>query len=148
MGKISIIAFSLWVLPSEKLFPNWKSLKIFLLNSIVLAFKYKYDPFRAFPYGSVVKNMPANTGDIRDTGSILCCEDPLEKDMTTHFSILKSHRKRSLVGYSPWGLNVRYNLATEHTHIYDPFQIKFWIHFSWRSNLLFTLCIWLSFYHY
>ena len=33
-------------------------------------------------------------------------EDPLEKELATHFSILawKSHGRRSLVGYSPWGL--------------------------------------------
>ena len=32
-------------------------------------------------------------------------EDPLEKDMATHSSVLagKSHGQRSLVGYSPWG---------------------------------------------
>ena len=33
-------------------------------------------------------------------------EDPLEKEMTTHSSILvwkKSLGQRSLVGYSPWG---------------------------------------------
>ena len=32
-------------------------------------------------------------------------EDPLEKDMATHSSILvwKIHGQRSLVGYSPWG---------------------------------------------
>ena len=31
-------------------------------------------------------------------------EDPLEKEMATHSSILvgKSHGQRSLVGYSPW----------------------------------------------
>ena len=34
-------------------------------------------------------------------------EDPLEKEMATHSSILpgKSHGWRSLVGYSPWGCN-------------------------------------------
>ena len=33
-------------------------------------------------------------------------EDPLEKEMATHSSILpgKSHGQRSLAGYSPWGL--------------------------------------------
>jgi len=41
-----------------------------------------------FPSGSVVKNLPANAGDARDTGSILGCEDPLEKEMATHSSIL------------------------------------------------------------
>ena len=45
-------------------------------------------------------------------------EDPLEKEMTTHSSILgihgKSHGERSLVGYSPWGhKRVRHNLATK-----------------------------------
>ena len=32
-------------------------------------------------------------------------EDPLEKEMTTHSSILagKSHSQRRLVGCSPWG---------------------------------------------
>ena len=32
-------------------------------------------------------------------------EDPLEKEMATHSSTLpgKSHGKRSLVSYSPWG---------------------------------------------
>ena len=32
-------------------------------------------------------------------------EDPLEKEMATHSSILvgKFHGQRSLVGYSPWG---------------------------------------------
>ena len=36
----------------------------------------------------VVKNPPANAGDIRDAGLSLGWEDPLEKDMVTHSSIL------------------------------------------------------------
>ena len=36
----------------------------------------------------VVKNPPTNAGDIRDMGLILGQEDPLEKGMVTHFSIL------------------------------------------------------------
>ena len=36
----------------------------------------------------VVKNLPANAGDIRDVGLILGLEDPLEEDMATHSSIL------------------------------------------------------------
>ena len=35
--------------------------------------------------GSVVKNPPANVGDV---GSILGQEDPLQKEMATHSSIL------------------------------------------------------------
>ena len=46
--------------------------------------------FLDFPGGSVVKNMPANKGDM---GSIPGQEDPLEKEMATHSSVLawKSH---------------------------------------------------------
>ena len=36
----------------------------------------------------VVKNPPANAGDVRDMGSILGREDPLEEDMAPHSSIL------------------------------------------------------------
>ena len=36
----------------------------------------------------MVKNLFVNVGDKRDTGSILGGEDPLEKEMTTHSSIL------------------------------------------------------------
>ena len=35
-------------------------------------------------------------------------EDPLEKGMATHSSVLacgESHGQRSLAGYSPWGCN-------------------------------------------
>ena len=41
-------------------------------------------------------------------------EDPLEKEMATHSSILawKSHGQRSLAGYSPWVARVRDDLAT------------------------------------
>ena len=35
-----------------------------------------------------VKNLPANAGDIRDTGSISGWEDPLETEMATHSSNL------------------------------------------------------------
>ena len=36
----------------------------------------------------VVKNPPANTGDIRHVGSIPGSEDPPEEGMATHSSIL------------------------------------------------------------
>ena len=41
--------------------------------------------FGGFPDGSAVKNSPANAGDL---GLIPGLEDPLEKEMTTHSSIL------------------------------------------------------------
>ena len=50
----------------------------------------------------VVKNLPANAGDIRDTGR----EDPLEEGMATHFSVLAWRipiDRGAWRGYSPWG---------------------------------------------
>ena len=54
-----------------------------------------------FPGGSVVKNPPPMQETwVRSPDQ----EDPLEKEMATHSSILgKSHGQRTLVGYSPWG---------------------------------------------
>ena len=53
--------------------------------------------------GSVVKNPPAVWEmQLQSLGQ----EDSLEKEMTTHSSVLtwmKSHGQRSLVGCSPWG---------------------------------------------
>ena len=56
----------------------------------------------SFPYGSAVKNPPAvwepQEIQVRSLGQ----GDSLEKEMTTHSSILagKSHGQRNLVGYS------------------------------------------------
>ena len=41
--------------------------------------------FLGFPGGSVIKNLPANAGDM---GRSLGREDPLEKEMAAHFSTL------------------------------------------------------------
>ena len=41
-----------------------------------------------FPRWHVVKNLPANARDIRDSGSIPGSEDPLEKGTATHSDIL------------------------------------------------------------
>ena len=58
--------------------------------------------FLGFTGGSVVKNLPANQETwVQSLGE----EDPLEKEMATHSSILawESHGQRCLVGYSVWG---------------------------------------------
>ena len=49
----------------------------------------------------MVKNSPAKQMWVRSLG----WEDPLEKGMTTHSSILarEFHGQRRLAGYSPWG---------------------------------------------
>ena len=44
--------------------------------------------FRAFQMALVVRNLPANAGDIRDTGSIPGSGRSLEKEMATRSSIL------------------------------------------------------------
>ena len=64
-----------------------------------------------FPTGSVVKNPPVMQ---EMQVQFLGWEDPLEKEMAAHFSILagKSTDKRSLVGYSPWGPK-RFSLETK-----------------------------------
>ena len=36
----------------------------------------------------MVKNLPANAGDVRDAGSIPGSEDPLEEGMATHSSVI------------------------------------------------------------
>ena len=56
-----------------------------------------------FPGGSVVKNLPANAGDMGDTGLIPGLERSLEEEIATHSGIpaWKSHGQKSVVGYSP-----------------------------------------------
>ena len=53
----------------------------------------------------VVKNLPANAGDIRDTGSILGLGRPLGGREWQPITLVllpgESHGQRSLVGYSP-----------------------------------------------
>ena len=52
----------------------------------------------------VVKNPPAKSGDVRDVGSVPGSEDPLEKEMATHSSILAWRILwTEELGYSPWG---------------------------------------------
>ena len=72
-----------------------------------------------FPGDSTVKNLPANAGDVLKTQvPSLDREDPLEKEMATHSSILdgKFHGQKSLVGYSPWGCKESDTTkAAEHT---------------------------------
>ena len=63
----------------------------FLFDSLLPTFGH-LGPFmtnsRGFPGGSVVKNPPANAGDVGDMCSILGPEDALEQEMATHSSIL------------------------------------------------------------
>ena len=51
-------------------------------------FLYLYGVRWASQVALVVKNLLANAGDIRDSGSIPGLEDPLEEGMATHSSML------------------------------------------------------------
>ena len=68
--------------------------------------------FMAFLDGTVVKSLPANAGDSRDTGSI---PGSGRSPAGGNGNLLQ----RSLVGYSPLGLKELDNhRATKHTHSY------------------------------
>ena len=53
----------------------------------------------------MVKNLPANAGDIKDAGVVPGWEDPQRRawQLTPIFVPGESHGQRSLVGYSPQG---------------------------------------------
>ena len=76
-------------------------------------------------------------------------EDPLEKEMAIHSSILpgESHGQRSLVGYSPWGH--KESDTTErltHTH---PIYITYILIYGNRKILHFTIiCTWRGMIHF
>jgi len=73
----------------------------------------------------LVQNLPANAGDARDTGLSLGPEDPLEKEMATHSSILTwriNSMGRGRPGYSPWGHKKD---TIEHRRI-DAFELWCW----------------------
>ena len=66
----------------------------------------------------MVKNLPANAGDVRDAGLIpgLGRSPGVGNGhLLQHFIIQKSHRQRSLAGYSPQGYE-ELDMA-EHTQI-------------------------------
>ena len=56
--------------------------------SILLLLLFLSNNIRDCPGDSVVRNSPGNVGDARDLGWIPGLEDPLEKKMATHSSIL------------------------------------------------------------
>ena len=50
----------------------------------------------------VVKKLPANVGDLRDLGSVVSGEDPLQEGVATHSSVLAWRIPRTeKPGYSP-----------------------------------------------
>ena len=92
---------------------------------------YTYIPtyiWASSPVAQMVKNLPVvQETQVRSLGQ----EDPLEKGMATHSSILAGefHGQRSLVGYSPWDhkeLDITEQLSLHtHTYIYIHTHIKY-----------------------
>ena len=71
-----------------------------IIYSLFILFIYFLTDPQTSPQGAVVKNLPANVGDARDTVFI-----PWRRKWqpTPVFLPGKFHGYRSLVGYSPWG---------------------------------------------
>ena len=61
----------------------------------------------------MVKNPPANTGDIRDLGLTLGWKIPWKRawQLTPVFLPGESHGQRSLGGHSPWGRRVGHDYS-------------------------------------
>ena len=78
-----------------------------LINGVILTWV-------AFSGGSVVKNPPASAEGVRDSGSTLGQEDPLEEEMVTHSTILawKVPWTEKPGGLQSMG-SVRHNWATK-----------------------------------
>ena len=74
----------------------------------------------------MVKNQPANAGDIKDSGLMWVRKIPWRRtwEPTPVFLLGKSHVQRSLRGYSPWGCKrVGHDLTTEHTRtLYNSYH--------------------------
>ena len=60
----------------------------------------------------MVKNLPANAGDVRDVGSVLRSEDPLKEEMAAHSSILA---RRLPWTEEPGGLHTVHGVAKNQT---------------------------------
>ena len=82
-------------------------------------------------------------------------EDPLEKEMANHSSILpgESHGQRSLVGYSPRGSQrVRHNWVHTHTYVYAYIHTHTHTHIGccfrtyWKYYIMHSMHV-LSFYN-
>ena len=71
-----------------------------------LNFSSFYALHGGFPGGTVVKNLPANAGDVGECGFDPCVRSILWRRACQPTPVLlpgESHGQRSLMGYSPWG---------------------------------------------
>ena len=74
-----------------------------------------------------VKNLPANAGDVRDTGSIpgLGTSPGEGNGYPLQYYCLENSRDRGgLVGYTPWGCRVGHTRTHTHTHTHTHTQTE------------------------
>ena len=79
----------------------------------------------------MIKNLPANAGDIRDSGSIPGWEDPLEEDMAAHSSILawripwtEEPDGLQSMGWQSWTQLSMYSTTLKITSVYFCFYFQ------------------------
>ena len=95
---------------------------------------------RGFPGGTVVKNAPAKTGDIRDVGLIPGWEDPLVKGYPLRYSCLENPMNRGAWRATcPWGhKELDTTEVTQHACIPTPtlpFFLIIQVHLSYMTPL-------------
>ena len=110
---------------------------------------------RGYPGGAGVKNLPASAEDTRDAGSSLGWVDPLEKEITTYFSILawkilwteEPGRQHSMglqrVGHVKWKYFLPYRWARTITAISNFWPSK--VNEGFQNE---TQCLWSSRCHH
>ena len=93
----------------------------------------------AFRVALVIKNLPADAGDIRDKGSIPGQEDPLKEGKATHSSLLawKIPWTGSLMGYSHKGLQGRRESYTTKETQHSTAQVNVLIRFYVGKKIFF-----------
>ena len=82
------------------------------VNGYMIFYDNKYGNKWGFPGDSVVQNLRANTGDLRDTGSIPGsgrCPGGGHGNPLQYSCLELSHGQRSLVSYSPQGHRIGHN---------------------------------------
>ena len=98
-------------------------------TSVRLVFQNIYNNGWASQVVLVVKNPPANTGDLRDLGlSLEILRDSEEEDMATrqYCCLQNPYGQRSLVGYSPWGRKESDRLQQLSMHACTVMVCKVW----------------------
>ena len=111
-------------IPSPSIPPTIISFSLSLWVSFCFGSSFIWITICASVVAQMIKNLPANVGDITDTGLIPGSgRSPGEGNGNSlEYSCLKNFRGQSLASYSPWGRRVRHDWVTQHTHLYHFFS--------------------------